>query len=142
MRLSAFLVLLLSGIQASADSLSYSKDLAWDDGTYGEFPHRTYVTTNIISPRPNYLTTSRECDDSLYTLVTPRGYSIPNPGPMLLDSEGLLAWHISGYRQTYNLMVQEWRGEKFLTFWGGDDGVRGHGSGHYFMVSGFVPSGL
>jgi hypothetical protein len=32
-------------------------------------------------------------------------------------------------------MVQHYQGQEYLTFWTGDDQIRGHGSGAYMMVS-------
>ncbi|KAK0658543.1 hypothetical protein DIS24_g4664 [Lasiodiplodia hormozganensis] len=54
---------------------------------------------------------------------------------MILDQAGNLVWTLDGrpYGETYNLNVQEWNGEQYLTFWGGDDTVGGHGQGYYYM---------
>ena len=57
---------------------------------------------------------------------------------MILDGRGELVW--AGYfenkfgPQAYNMMVQNYKGEDFLTFWVGTDSVRGHGTGFYYMV--------
>lgn len=57
---------------------------------------------------------------------------------MILDGDGNLVWtdHFSNKfgGQAYDLRVQNYRGEEYLTFWLGDDRVRGHGAGHYYMV--------
>lgn len=49
------------------------------------------------------------------------------------------------YGSVYNLRVQEYRGQKYLTFWVGDDTITGHGTGSYIMVGaslGSCPSSL
>jgi hypothetical protein len=47
-----------------------------------------------------------------------------------------LVW-TSGWdkKQIYNLMAQEYKGHKYITFWAGNDAVGGHGAGSYYMVS-------
>ena len=63
-----------------------------------------------------------------------------NPGPMIFDGDGSLIWseYFSNQfgGQAYDLKVQRYRGDDFLTFWLGDDTVRGHGAGHYYTVFG------
>jgi hypothetical protein len=34
----------------------------------------------------------------------------------------------------YNLQAQEYKGNKYITFWAGNDAVGGHGAGKYYMV--------
>jgi hypothetical protein len=66
---------------------------------------------------------------------TPRGYRVAEPGAMILDSKGDFVWWRGGYQQVYNMMAQEYNGQKYLTFWAGDDTVGGHGAGYYYMVT-------
>jgi hypothetical protein len=58
---------------------------------------------------------------------------------MILDWRGDLIWskHFNNEwgGQAYDLMVQHYQGQDYLTFWTGDDQIRGHGSGAYMMVS-------
>lgn len=62
---------------------------AFDNGTYSYYPERMYVTTSDIkSPEVNYLQWDPRCDDGLYTFMTPRGHSLPRPGPAILDNRG------------------------------------------------------
>jgi hypothetical protein len=115
-------------------------DEAIDNGTFGYYPIRTYATEEgLSSPQTNFLQWNQRCDDGRYYFVTPRGWSIPDPGPMILDERGELVWthHFDNKfgGQAYDLQVQQYRGEDYLTFWLGDDRVRGHGSGWYYMVS-------
>jgi hypothetical protein len=53
---------------------------------------------------------------------------------MILDQNGDLVW-FKEYGTTYNFNIHSFRGEDYLTFWTGNDGVRGHGNGIYYMVS-------
>ncbi|KAK5126034.1 hypothetical protein LTR85_011389 [Meristemomyces frigidus] len=113
---------------------------AVDNGTFGYYPIRTYATAEgLTSPQTNFLQWSPRCDDGLSYFITPRGWSLPNPGPMILDRHGELVWskHFANKfgGQAYDFMVQTYDGQEFLTFWLGDDRVRGHGSGFYYMLN-------
>jgi hypothetical protein len=59
---------------------------------------------------------------------------------MILDSMGDFVWFKGGYNQVYNLMAQDYRGDRYLTFWAGDDAVLGHGAGYYYMVDPPIPA--
>lgn len=130
------LVLLATAVVCiSADVAAYTRDAEYDSGVYGAYPVKTYISTDIVSPRPNYLQRHTACDNGQYTLMTPRGNHVPKPGAMILDGYGNLVWWVGGYNQVYNLMAQEYNGAKYLTFWAGDDTVGGHGAGYYYMVA-------
>jgi len=122
---------------ASASPPEYNE--AADNGTFGYYPYRTYATVEeITSPQINFLQWDPRCDDGFYHFITPRGWSLSNPGPMILDNYGELVWsrHFDNKfgGQAYDFMVQTYQGQDYLTFWLGDDRVRGHGSGWYYMV--------
>lgn len=118
---------------------AYTQDAAYDAGSYGHTPTRTYISTDITSPQLNILKHDPACEDGLYTFFTPRGNSgYANPGAAILDDKGELVWYVGGYDQIYNLMAQEWNGKQYLTFWAGNDAVGGHGAGFYYMVCTFL----
>lgn len=121
--------------QCSADEDVYHNDQAFDAAEYGVYPVQRYSSTNIVSPCLNVLQASSECDSQLYTFLTPRGPLTSEPTATILDHNGHLIW-TAGWQgqQIYNLMVQEYRGENYLTFWAGNDAVGGHGAGLYYMV--------
>lgn len=52
---------------------------------------------------------------------------------MILDQDGHVVWAKS-WGRTYNMNMQTYKGEDFITFWVGNDGVVGHGEGTYYMV--------
>jgi len=123
---------------ASASPPEYNE--AADNGTFGYYPYRTYATVEeITSPQINFLQWDPRCDDGFYHFITPRGWSLSNPGPMILDNYGELVWsrHFDNKfgGQAYDFMVQTYQGQDYLTFWLGDDRVRGHGSGWYYMLN-------
>ncbi|KAF2495421.1 hypothetical protein BU16DRAFT_460908 [Lophium mytilinum] len=119
-----------------ADLSPYFSDKKFDNGEYGSYPMQTFHSSDIVAPRINILSSSSRCDDGSYILITPRGHRVPDEarGPMILDHRGDLVWAVTGYEQTYDLMVQEYAGQQYLTFWGGNDAIGGHGAGHYYMI--------
>lgn len=130
--------LLLFTAATNADLLPFIADNAYDNGDFGSYPYQEYKSSPLKGPRVNILATSDRCtggDELLF--LNPRGRSVvPGPNPMILDQAGHLIWALDGkpYGETYNLNVQEWNGEQYLTFWGGDDAIGGHGQGYYYMV--------
>lgn len=137
MKLSAvfFLLAFFFGCIQADESLFVNDD-AYDSTSYGLYPLQTYLSTSIASPRLNILQSSPECDTALLTIFSPRGSAV-QAAAMILDSDEHLVWTLSGYDQIYNILVQEYLGERYLTFWAGNDAVGGHGAGYYYMVSVF-----
>jgi hypothetical protein len=127
-----FLTFLCTSIVAELGP--YVNDDGYDAGSYGAYPINTYMSTDIASPRLNILRKSEECRNDLYWVFSPRGRAVSQPSAMIMDSDGNLVWTKSGYDQIYNLQVQTYRGEQYLTFWAGSDAVFGHGAGVYYMV--------
>lgn len=113
-------------------------DAEVDEGTHGYYPVRKFTTTKLTAPHVNFLQWSPDCDDGRHYFIAPRGWSVSKPGPMILDGNGTMIWseHFANEfgGQAYDLRVQKYHGEDYLTFWLGDDRVRGHGAGHYYMV--------
>ncbi|KIW57457.1 hypothetical protein PV05_06008 [Exophiala xenobiotica] len=118
-----------------ADLPAFSRSKSFDKGDYGNFVAQPYRSTSFSVPRLNVFEKGRSCrDDGLFVMLTLRGWSVPQPAPIIFDGHGALVWTDPTYVQPYNLQVQTYRGEQFLTFWAGDDGVKGHGSGFYYML--------
>ncbi|KAK8203903.1 ASST-domain-containing protein [Phyllosticta capitalensis] len=119
-----------------ADLIPYIADKGYDAGEYGSYPMQDFKSTRIRAPRVNIMATSPQCDDEgQYIFLNPRGRAVPEANPMILDSAGNLVWTLDGknHGETYNLGVQTYKGEQYLTFWGGNDAVGGHGQGKYYM---------
>ncbi|KAL4894808.1 ASST-domain-containing protein [Aspergillus ambiguus] len=132
--LGSLLALAAIGISSvRADFGPYFQSTAYDEGKYGAWPTETYRSTAIIGPSLNYVQYSPACNDGQYTLIAPRGGSVRYPGPMIIDQDGHLVW-TKYYGQTYNLNIYRFKGQDYLTFWVGDDGIVGHGDGTYYML--------
>ncbi|KAL1306234.1 hypothetical protein AAFC00_004325 [Neodothiora populina] len=102
---------------------------------YGYYPYRSYQTTDLVSPVLRKVIDSPQCHDDLYTFITPRGYSISAPGPAIVDNNGDLIWARTTDGQAYDLVVHDVDGKQYLTYWIGDDRIRGHGQGDYYMLN-------
>ncbi|KAG0650207.1 hypothetical protein D0Z07_3315 [Hyphodiscus hymeniophilus] len=135
MALGYILFLLATAISwTRADVDPFFNDSTFDEGAYGPYPQKSYKSVGLWSPRPNILQWDTQCEDGQYTFWTPRGNRVDEAGAMILDSKGDFVWWRGGYGQVYNMQVQEYRGELYLTFWAGDDTVGGHGAGYYYML--------
>lgn len=116
---------------------------AIDKGDNGPYPTRSYKTIKeeVKVPVANFLKWSPECDDGMVYFITPRGRSLfHKSGPMILGSRGELIWtqHFDNRfhgGQAYNFQVQPYRGEDHLTFWIGEDRIKGHGAGQYYLLN-------
>ncbi|KAI1618831.1 ASST-domain-containing protein [Exophiala viscosa] len=132
-------LLLLAAVRTIwADQALFESDKAFDKGEYGDFVKEDYKSIGLTSaPRPNVFERvpgACDGDDGLMVMVTLRGGAVPQPGPSILDGQGRLVWSNTNYVQPYNLQVQTYHGEQFLTLWAGNDGVKGHGAGFYYML--------
>ncbi|OJK00134.1 hypothetical protein ASPACDRAFT_13246, partial [Aspergillus aculeatus ATCC 16872] len=118
-----------------ADEGPYNQSQLYDQGRMGSWPTELFRSTTTVGLAVNWVQTSPRCKVAgEYYLLAPRGASVHRPGPMILDPDGHLVW-TREYGQTYNLNVQRYRGQEYLTFWVGSDADVGHGRGTYFMVS-------
>ncbi|UNI19309.1 hypothetical protein JDV02_005501 [Purpureocillium takamizusanense] len=120
-----------------AEQPVFTASVEYDEEAFGKYPVQTFKSTPIVGPRPNLLLRDSRCESSLYTFLTPRGYvgAARNAQMTILDQGGRLVWTLGWEgQQIYNLMVQRYRGHKYLTFWAGDDAVGGHGAGTYYLL--------
>lgn len=120
---------------ANADLQPFYQSAGYDMSQYGAWPLQSYLSSRISGPILNYWNRSEACEKESYTLIAPRGDSVRHTGPMILDQNGNLVW-FQEYPTTYNFNIQSFRGEDYLTFWAGNDGIGGHGDGILYMVCG------
>lgn len=118
---------------ALADEPNLFRSEAYAEGFEGFWPLQSYRSADVQGPILNYWQHSTACNDGKYIILGPRGDSVRRSGPMILDPEGHLVW-FKDYPTTYNANVYRYKGEPYLTFWAGDDSIRGHGDGTYYMV--------
>ena len=101
-------------------------------GVYGAYPRRDFVSFDMRAPLSNRVKWEDSCDGG-YIFFGPNGPSIPNPGPVIMDTNGELVWMDDKWGVTMNFNVQQYKGEKYLTFWfGHKDG--GNGQGEFLML--------
>lgn len=134
------LISLYAGV-ANAEQPVYVSSEAYDLGQLGKYPVQNFKSVELLAPRPNVVRQDSRCSKSM-VFFSPRGYGeqAKHPQATIMDHNGQLVW-TSGWdnKQIYNLMTQEYRGHKYLTFWAGDDTVGGHGAGSYYMVRYSLP---
>lgn len=129
--LAALFSLLLSIVAASPVQTEGWNSYWYDAGFYGAYVGQPYRSFDLVSPRVNFH--SRTSCDPGYTFLSPRGDSVPSPGPMILDADGELVWMEDRWGQAMDFRVQEYEGRDYLTFWRGVDSGT-HGLGTYLMV--------
>ncbi|RAL10162.1 arylsulfotransferase family protein [Aspergillus homomorphus CBS 101889] len=109
-------------------------DLSWYDlGLYGFGPSQDYVSFDYESPVVQILEAGSGCD-SRFTFLAPRGDSIAQPGPMILDSRGELIWMKHNWEITQDFRVQRYEDADYLTYWEGDE-IEGRGYGAWYMAN-------
>ncbi|CAG7931373.1 unnamed protein product [Penicillium olsonii] len=107
--------------------------LSWYDlGAEGFGPDQSYVSFDEESPKLEVSPPGAQCDPR-YTFLAPRGDSIAHPGPMILDSAGELVWTQWNSGTTQDFKVQQYKGERYLTYWQGDTDDN-YGRGSWYML--------
>lgn len=105
----------------------------FDYGFHGLYPTRKYVSFDFESPAVELAKWDSRCSSDL-TFLAPHGDAVENPGAMILDSRGELVWMMQPRSdKIQDFRVQEYNGEKFLTYWHGA-AQGGHGRGAWSMV--------
>ena len=106
---------------------------AWET-SYGYYPQRSFKSFNLRAPAPRKATDSPACHDGLYTFISPRGFALKEHGNAILDNDGDLVWMHETEKQAYGLAVQEFQGQRYLSYWEGEDKMKGHGQGVYVLL--------
>jgi len=126
-------IALASSLAAAHDEALF-RSTEYNAGQYGEYVLQRFTSTNVTAPRLNFMRPFTNCNDGSLLFIAPRGEKA-NSSVCILDATGSLVWTTNDYHgQAYNLQVQEYKGEQYLTFWAGDNSVGGHGVGQYFML--------
>ncbi|KAE8383070.1 ASST-domain-containing protein [Aspergillus bertholletiae] len=113
--------------------LRFRTDLSqYDLGLYGFGPSSGYVSFDYESPVVEITESDSGCDPR-YTFLAPRGDSVPQAGPMILDAGGNLVWMKYNWETTQDFKVQRYKGEDYLTFWEGRE-IESRGYGSWYML--------
>ncbi|PYH42484.1 uncharacterized protein BP01DRAFT_385368 [Aspergillus saccharolyticus JOP 1030-1] len=108
-------------------------DLSWYDlGLYGFGPSQDYVSFDYESPVVQ-ISEGGAGSDPQFTFLAPRGDSVVQPGPMILDSRGELVWMKHNWEITQDFKVQRYQDTDYLTYWEGDE-VEARGYGAWYML--------
>ena len=123
------LIALVLPVLVNALSLS-----TYDLGLQGIGPTQSYASFGLTSPAVKITKWDDQCDsDGALIFIAPRGKSVTKPGPVILDVKGNLIWTETKYGEVFNLQVQSYRGEDYLTFWSGFTEAA-HSNGSYYLV--------
>ncbi|KAF4554444.1 Hypothetical protein D9617_4g001980 [Elsinoe fawcettii] len=106
----------------------------WDKST-GSFAFTTFHTAGFTAPAVKGSIWSPECQNGLHSFITPRGFSVSRPAVAIYNDRDELDWLQESEGQAYDLKVQEAQGKQYLTYWTGDDRVRGHGAGEWVVLN-------
>ena len=105
----------------------------YDLAVYGAYPEQEYVSFDLPSSQPNWVAWDDQCDTG-NVFVTLGGPSIAHPGPSILDAHGGLVWTSEDFGSSVlNMRLQNYKGEKYLTFWAGQKAAT-MGQGEYYML--------
>ncbi|RAQ42135.1 hypothetical protein AFGD_001130 [Aspergillus flavus] len=104
----------------------------YDLGLYGFGPSTGYVSFEYESPIIEITESDSGCDPR-YTFLAPRGDSVPQAGPMILDAHGNLVWMKYNWETTQDFKVQRYKGEDYLTYWEGRE-IETRGYGSWYML--------
>ncbi|KAJ5908645.1 hypothetical protein N7495_001327 [Penicillium taxi] len=132
-QISIVLLLFLGGF-ASADVPNRIQSERYAHGFEGAFPLQRYYSAMISGPILNFWQQSPECQDGQYTVIAPHGDAVHHSGPMILDQDGHLIWYQEN-KQSFNADICTFKGDKYLSFWAGNDSFVGHGEGFGYLVN-------
>lgn len=104
----------------------------YDLAVYGAYPEQEYVSFDLPASQPNLVAWDDQCDSG-NVFITLSGPSIAHPGPSILDARGGLVWTSEEFGTTLNMRQQNYKGEKYITFWAGQKAAT-MGQGEYYML--------
>ncbi|TKX24735.1 hypothetical protein C1H76_2910 [Elsinoe australis] len=99
------------------------------------YRYSSYHSTDITFPVVERTINSSACRNGLYTFITPRGSAVPKPAVAIFDDDDQPVWTKPTEGQAYDFKVQEVNGQQYLSYWTGDDKIRGHGSGEWVVLN-------
>ncbi|KAJ9640408.1 hypothetical protein H2201_002547 [Coniosporium apollinis] len=121
-----------------ADEPAFIQNAGYQQSAYGQYPVQTFVSNpNVTAPIFNVITTPGEgVSNGSHLFVSPRGTAVSNPSPMIVDAGTLsVVWSAEEYGTAFDVKVQQYNGEDYLTFWAGETFRQGYGHGYYYMLN-------
>ncbi|KAI1744750.1 Arylsulfotransferase-domain-containing protein [Xylaria scruposa] len=135
-RTSLWLLLIAVAFDSQAWAYDvFSSTYLYEIGFYGLYPTTSYKSSEITPPRLNFPRwDEQKCSDGYY-LIAQKGKIVSDTGATIFDSRGELVWGDESYGIVFNLQVQTYKGENYLTFWASPEGsINGYGRGTYYML--------
>ncbi|KAI0427557.1 Arylsulfotransferase-domain-containing protein [Xylaria sp. FL1042] len=135
-RLLQWLLLAVVALNARAWAYDvFGSSLFYELGFYGLYPTTSFKSSELTAPLLNFPQWDEErCGDGYY-LIAQKGKIVSDTGPTILDSHGELVWADDSYGVVFNLQIQTYKGENYITFWSSPEGSNhGYGRGTYYML--------
>ncbi|KAI1359015.1 Arylsulfotransferase-domain-containing protein [Xylaria arbuscula] len=113
----------------------FSSSLSYELGFYGLYPTANFKTSELAAPLLSFSTwDEQKCSDGYY-LFALKGKLVSDTAATIFDSHGELVWADDSYGVVFNLEIQEYQGENYITFWSSPEGSNhGYGRGTYYML--------
>ncbi|KAI1327030.1 Arylsulfotransferase-domain-containing protein [Xylariaceae sp. FL0255] len=112
-----------------------SSKYMYELGLYGLYATSSFKSFDLEAPRLNFPRWNEETCSQGYYAIAQKGKIVSNSGPSILDARGELVWTDDRYGVVFNLQIQTYKGEDYLTFWASPTGSsHGYGRGTYYML--------
>ncbi len=101
----------------------------------------SFKSSELTAPLLNFPQWDRqECSDGYY-LIAQKGKIVSDTGPTIFNSRGELIWADDSYGVVFNLQIQTYKGENYITFWSSPEGSsHGYGRGDVLHAGFLVPT--
>ncbi|KAI0908053.1 Arylsulfotransferase-domain-containing protein [Ustulina deusta] len=135
-RILPWLLLAVAAFDARAQAYDvFSSSFWYELGFYGLYPTMSFKSSELTAPLLNFPQWDRqECSDGYY-LIAQKGKIVSDTGPTIFNSRGELIWADDSYGVVFNLQIQTYKGENYITFWSSPEGSsHGYGRGTYYML--------
>ncbi|KAI1296411.1 Arylsulfotransferase-domain-containing protein [Xylaria venustula] len=127
-------------VVAASDARAFAYDVLgssffYELGFYGLYPTTNFKSSELAAPLLKFPQwDEKKCGDGYY-LIAQKGKIVSDTGPTILDSRGELVWADDSYGVVFNLQIQSYNDEDYITFWSSPEGSnRGYGRGSYYML--------
>ncbi len=124
---AAAVALVLTACQSDEESAAEEADVgaAWEFSTQADF---TPPLIDVDEATP------ADAEDDDLMLLAPKGGESPMTGLLIADAEGEPVWIHPLDGNSYGLRVQQYQGEPVLTWWRGENGDHGYGTGEFVIM--------
>ncbi|KAI1259051.1 Arylsulfotransferase-domain-containing protein [Xylariaceae sp. FL1019] len=133
---ATWLLLAIFGFIAPVRAIEpFSSKYLYELGFYGLYATSSFKSTDLEVPLLNFPRWDEANCNNGYYVFAQKGKLVPNPGATIFDAKGELVWADENLGVVFNLQIQTYQGEEYLTFWSSPEGsTHGYGRGTYYML--------